>query len=118
METIKLRNKPDLQVNLNQSGFQLIDSSDPHKNGNYSFEHLEHVEFDPGGTDWFISLLSFIVDLPTGGLLSGGKYKNRPSIKLTIRGKTFKILLIDADLEKAKTVVQILNCRKPTHNNI
>ena len=102
METIILRSQPELQIRWNQSEFQLTDASDPRNNGNYVYDELEDVVFHEGGTDWFISLLSFIMDIPTGGLAGGSKYKNKPCLKLRMKRQTFKVLLIDADLEKSK----------------
>lgn len=108
METVELRTKPELKITINQNGFKILDSADPVNNTEYSFLKLNKVEFHPRQTDWLVSILSVVVDLITGGGNSG-KFKNKPNLKFKLDNKTFKLYLVDADLEKAKAITDLLN---------
>jgi hypothetical protein len=108
METVELRTKPELKITINQNGFKILDSADPVNNTEYSFFNLNKVEFHPGQTDWLVFILSVVVDLITGGGNSG-KFKNKPNLKFKLDNKTFKLYLVDADLEKAKATTNLLN---------
>ncbi|OEY71914.1 hypothetical protein [Salegentibacter salarius] len=113
METVELRNKPELKITINQNGFQILDSADPVNNGHYSFFKLNHVEFHPAQTDWLVSIVSVVVDLITGGGNSG-KFKNKPNLQFKVASQSFKVYLIDADLDKAKAITDLLN-KKSLH---
>ena len=113
METVELRNKPELKIIINQNGFQILDSADPVNNGDYSFFKLNHVEFHPGRTDWLVSIISVVVDLITGGGNSG-KFKNKPNLQFKVDSQSFKVYLVDADLDKAKAITDLLN-KKSLH---
>ena len=116
METVELRNKPELKITINQSGFQIADSADPVNNGDYSFFNLNQVEFHPAQTDWLVSIVSVVVDLITGGGNSG-KFKNKPNLQFKLDNQTFKVYLVDADLEKAKAITDLLN-KKSLHTTL
>ena len=110
METIELRDKPALKLIINESGFRLFDSADPSNNGDYSFKKLNQVEFHQEQTDWFVSIISLVVDLFTGGG-TGGKFKNQAKLKFKLDHRTFKVYLRNADLDKAKALTILLNSK-------
>ena len=115
-ETITLRDKPALQFMFQADHLEIVDRSDPKNNGTYPFNDIKNAKVDAEGTDWFVSLLSFIATLFMGGAL-WGKYKNKAHLTLTTDEGTVKIWLIDADLQQAKKVAALINAKKtaPRH---
>ncbi len=105
---VELRNKPELKISINQDGFQILDSAHPANNGDYSFLQLDYVEFHPEQIDWLVAIMSVVIDLVTLGGINW-KFKNKPKLKFKVDNKIFKVYLIDADLEKAKAVTDLLN---------
>lgn len=110
-ETIELRNKPELKIVLNEDEFEVIDASDPKNNGKFSYGQIKNVELKAERTDWFISVLSKVMDLLTGGA-SGGNFKNKANLKLEMINRTLKIRLTDADFEKAERIAELINNKK------
>jgi len=107
-ETVKLRNKPELKITLNNDGFEIIDASEPKNNGIYSFNKIKKVELNKARTNWLISILSHLVEFITG-IGGGRKFKNKANLKLEMDNQTLKISLSNADLKKAERVVELLN---------
>ena len=116
-ETIKLRNKPELKIILDKNDFEIVDASEPKNNGTYSYAEIKSEKLNSERTNWLISTLSIIVDFLTGSG-NGGKFRSKANLILKMDNRNLKIWLIDADFEKAKKVIVIINNKKPTHNNV
>lgn len=115
-ETVELRNKPELKINLNSDGFEIVDVSDPKNTGKYLFEDLKNVKLNPERTDWLVSIFSLIVGVFTSSAIEGN-FKNKANLKLEMVNQNLKIWLVDADFQKAERIVHKLIEKKPTHNN-
>ncbi len=111
-QTIKLRIQPELKIVLNNSEFEIIDASEPKNNEIYSFINIKNVELNNYRTDWFISIISRIVDLFMGSAV-GRDFKNNANLKVELENQKIKLWLIDADFEKAEKTVELLTIRKP-----
>jgi len=116
-ETVELRSKPKLKIILNEDEFEIVDASEPKNSGIYSFGELKNAELNAERTNWFISILSVIVDFLTGSG-NGGKFKTKSNLKLEMEKQNLKICLIDADFVKAKGLTELINSKKPTHNTV
>ncbi len=110
-ETIALRNKPELKIILNTDEFEIVDVSEPQNNGTYTFIQIKSAALHAERTDWFISALSWIVDLVAGSAV-GGNFKNKANLQLVMVNRTLKIWLTDADFEKAERIVELINNNK------
>lgn len=110
-KSFELRDKPILQISLDESGIKINDAANPQNNGTYLFEQIKNVDLKPERTSWFASILSYVVDLITGSAF-GGKFKNKANLKLELINQTIKIWLIDADFEKAERVVELIKSNK------
>ena len=116
-ETVELRNKPELKIILNEDEFEIVDASEPKNSGIYSFGELKNAELNAERTNWLISILSVIVDFLTGSG-NGGKFKTKSNLNLEMEKRNLKIWLIDADFVKAQRITELINSKKPTHNNV
>ncbi|WP_198519319.1 hypothetical protein [Nonlabens sp. MB-3u-79] len=110
-ETVELRNKPELKIILNENEFEIVDASEPKNSGIYSFGKLKNAKLNVERTNWLITTLSIIVDLFTGGAV-GGKFKDKANLNLDMENLNFKVWLINADIEKAKRVTELINSKK------
>lgn len=110
-ETVELRNKPKLKIILNQNQFEIIDASEPKNSGIYSFVDIKKVKLNAEKTNWLFSTFTIIVDLFTG-ISGGGKFKDKANLEVEMAHQNLKIWLIDANFEKAKKVIEILNGKK------
>ena len=72
---------------------------------------LKNAKVNAEDTDWFVSIMSYIVTLFVGGAL-GGKYKNKAHLTLTTDDGIVKIWLVDADLQQAKKVAARINAKR------
>ena len=109
-ETITLRNKPTLKLMLHSSSLEIVDSSDPKNNGTYAFNDIKNAKVKAESTDWFVSILSYILDLFVSSAL-GGNFKNKAHLTLDTDDGTLKIWLVDADLQQAEKVAQLINAK-------
>jgi hypothetical protein len=116
-ETVELRNKPELNIVLNNDEFEIVDASEPKNSGIYSFGELKNAELNAERTNWLISIFSVIVDFLTGSG-NGGKFKTKSHLNLEMENRKLKIWLIAADFIKAQRVTELLNSKKPTHNSV
>jgi len=107
INTIELRNKPELKIILNNEEFEIIDASEPKNSGTYSFKKLINIELKEEKTNWFVSTLSIIVDFFTG-VAVGGKLKDKANLNFEMENQNLIIWLIDVDFEKTKRVTQLL----------
>ena len=110
-ETITLRDKPALKLILHANSLEIVDRSDPKNNGTYPFKEIKNAKVNAEGTDWFVSILSYVVTLFVGGTL-GGKYKNKAHLTLTTDDGTIKIWLVDADFQQAEKVAARINTKR------
>lgn len=77
-------------------------------NGFYFFDKLLNVNVIEKKTDWFITVLSFIVDFFTGSA-SGRNYKNKAHLKIDLEDRSIKIWLSNEDIDKAHKAKQLLD---------
>ncbi|MGB5435699.1 MAG: hypothetical protein WBM98_07400 [Maribacter sp.] len=110
-ETITLRDKPALQLKFHADRLEIVDRSDPKNSGTYPFNNIKNAKVNAEGTDWFVSLMSFIATLFVGGAL-WGKYKNKAHLTLTTDEDTIKIWLVETDLQQAERVAELINTRR------
>ena len=110
-QTIELRTQPELKIVLNNSEFEIIDASEPKNNGIYSFKNVKNIEVNNDRTNWFITIISRIVDLFMGSAV-GGNFKNKANLKIELENQKIKLYLIDADFEKAEKIVKLLTIKK------
>ena len=110
-ETIIIRDKPALQLILHANSLEIVDRSDPNNSGTYLFNGIKNAKVNAEDTDWFVSILSYVVTLFVGGAL-WGKYKNKAHLTLTTDDGTLKIWLVDADLQQAKKVAARINAKR------
>lgn len=106
--TIEIRNKPKASIIFHEDKFEIIDSKDIGNNGFYLFDKLLNVDVIERKTDWYITVLSFIVDIFTGSA-SGSNYKNKAHLKIDLEDSSIKIWLSNDDNDKAHKAKQLLN---------
>ena len=116
-ETVALRNKPELKIILNKNEFEIVDASEPKNSGTYSYAEIKTAELNSEKTNWFISVLSIIVDFITGGG-NGRKFKTKANLMLKMENQNLKIWLNNADFGKAEKITELINEKKPTHNTV
>ncbi|MGS0527725.1 hypothetical protein ACU8V7_23600 [Zobellia nedashkovskayae] len=110
IETIELRNKPELKIILNADEFEVIDAAKPRNNGKYLFRKIRNVELSKERTDWLVSSIAFLASIFTHGNLE--TYKNRANLTLETDSQTLKIWLGNADYEKAQSVMRLIKSKK------
>ncbi|WP_324024947.1 hypothetical protein QSV08_17225 [Maribacter sp. BPC-D8] len=106
--TIEIRNKPKASIIFHEDKFEIIDSKDIGNNGFYLFDKLLNIDVIERKTDWFITIISFIVDIFTGSA-SGSNYKNKAHLKIDLEEHSIKIWLSSEDIDKAHKAKQLLN---------
>ena len=106
--SIQIRDKPKASIIFGEDQFEIIDSKDISNNGFYLFNKLLNVYIIEKKTDWFITVLSFIVDIFTGSA-SGSNYKNKAHLKIDLEDCSITIWLSNEDIDKAHKVKQMLN---------
>jgi hypothetical protein len=111
IESVVLRNKPELKIILNKDGIEIIDASEPKNNGVYSFGQIKNVKLNAERTNWLISVLSWVVDYLTGSA-TRGNFKRKASLILEMVNQTLKLWLIDADFNKAEKIAELINHKK------
>jgi hypothetical protein len=108
IKTIELRQQPNLKFLFSKDDFKIIDTSEPKNNGVYKFTQLTEVTLKKEKTDWWITSLSWLLDIFSGSTVAGN-FKNKAHLTLKMKNQILKIWLIDADLKKAQEVVDLLN---------
>lgn len=58
-----MRLKPKLEVILNESDFEVIDSDDIQNEGIYSYHSIESVELNKEKINWLVTILNIIFGL-------------------------------------------------------
>jgi hypothetical protein len=105
-EVFELRKKPELKIILRVSRFDIFDNYNSQNNKSYLYNSIERIQLNKEKTNWFISVLSIIVDL-FSGIGYGGKFKTKAYLKVDFKeGQALKIWLIDADFELTQQAVQ------------
>lgn len=121
-EIIILRIEPQLIFSLETNDFNIVDVSEPHNNGTYSYAEIEALELNEERTNWIYSIFTLIADFflsfvgfDTG---AGGKYNDKANLIIKFSSRTLKIWLIKADFTKAQKLTELIDGKiKPTHNN-
>ena len=109
IKIFELRKNPELKFILNELDFEVIDKSELKNAGLFSYNNLNNVEFVKEKTNWYVTLLSYVVELFIHG---GGKfYKDKAQLKLELTNKSISIDLFKSDLKKATEVSEVLKKR-------
>jgi hypothetical protein len=103
-ENFELRNKPELKFILNENELKIIDNSDHENTGTYSYGEIKSIKLNKERTNWFVSFLSFIVDLIIGSGANGQTFKNKASLDLELNSKKVRILLFGVNFSKAEKI--------------
>lgn len=96
-EIFLLRSKPELKIIFNDKSFEVTDKATADNNGVYLYRQIKSIKINPKRTNWFISVLSHLLDLLTDSGI-GGKFKDQANLKINLNDKTLKFTLIEADL--------------------
>jgi hypothetical protein len=107
-QIIILKNRPKLEITLQEEGFEILDNSAQSNNGIYSYSNLKSVKINKKLTNWFLSIISYI---PVGfmGSAKGEIIINKANLKIKLQKRTIKLRLKDADMTKAEFIKQKLN---------
>lgn len=97
----KLNNTPLLTINFFEDKFEIKDNFNIKNSGIYEFDEIKEIQFNEAKTNWYISLLSIIIDLITGSA-NGGKFRNKPFILIKLTNRELKLKLIDSGIEEAE----------------
>lgn len=106
-EIVELRSKPELKIILNKIDFEVIDASEPTNSGNYSYVNLKNVTLNLEKTNWLFSAFTIIIGIVFNSA-ELRKYKTKPNLILETDMQNLKIWLIDADLEQAKKLSELI----------
>ncbi|WP_282112232.1 hypothetical protein [Maribacter stanieri] len=106
-QTIDIRYKPTAKIIFSEDKFEIIDTGDESNNGIYLLDNLLNFDVIEKRTNWFITILSFAVDIFTGSG-SGGSYKNKAYLKIDLENRNIKIWLSNEDIAKANIARELL----------
>lgn len=106
--TYKIRNKPIASLILGEKKFEIVDSAEPKNNGIYIIKNLKSIKVVEKKTDWFVTTLSFVVSIFTGGGPTG-PFRNQAYLNIELSNKSLKIWLPEENLSSAKKIEQLLN---------
>ncbi|MBO0322724.1 hypothetical protein J0X14_10485 [Muricauda sp. CAU 1633] len=107
-QTFSLRAKPVFEVKLFNDELKIIDGSLAESISVYKYSKLEDFNFKREQTNWGITILSFIIDLFTGGG-SSGKYTEKNQLLLTYSGEKMKYYLENCELFEISKIVKLVN---------
>jgi hypothetical protein len=111
VKVFELREKPELKLILKDLELDIIDKYSSHNNGSYSYNNIVSVHLQKKRTQWFISVLSIIVDIFSGSAM-GGKFQNKAQLNIELKtGKSLTIWLIDTDFELIKEAAQSITAK-------
>lgn len=95
-----------MNVILKDSSFDIIDDYSPQNNESYTYNNIESIQLHKEKTNWFVSVLSIIIDL-FPGIGYGGNFKTKAHLKIDLKeGQALKIWLINADFELTRQEVK------------
>ncbi|NDV17760.1 hypothetical protein GO009_17245 [Muricauda sp. TY007] len=102
---IILRKSPLLEFVFSDKHLVIKDLGEPSNNGSYLYDLIQSFEITETKSNWFLSILSFVVAL-LSGMVAGGFYKKKARLNFTYNDKPYKISLIDCESDKIQKVVQ------------
>ncbi|WP_424003397.1 hypothetical protein [Maribacter sp. IgM3_T14_3] len=106
-QILDIRIKPKVTIVFNEEKFEIIDAEDVNNNGIFLIDNLKNVEIIERKTNWFITILSFTVDLFTGSG-SGSNYKDKAYLNIDFENRSVKIWLSNEDIDKANKAKDVL----------
>ncbi|MBL7471526.1 hypothetical protein [Robertkochia sediminum] len=106
-ETFILRNKPELKIVLKENGIEIFDAYDSINSDKYHYSQIKNVTYHEPKPSWFLSTFSWLIDILIN-TSSGKKYNSKPYLKFQLINKTFKIWLLESDLEKSKALTELI----------
>lgn len=110
-ESILLRENPKLKFIFDQDGFEIVNGKGSERR-TYVYEFINSFEFKKSPTNWFVTILSVIVDFFTGSATGGiYKEKNKELFKMSYDNRSLKIDLSNCDINKAKLIAQKVNSK-------
>ncbi|PHR71168.1 MAG: hypothetical protein COA67_06960 [Lutibacter sp.] len=110
-DSILLREKPKLKFIFHEDGFEVVNEKEIERR-TYVYEFINSFEFKKSPTNWFVTILSLIVDFFTGGA-TGGIYKdkNKEVFNIIYEDKSLKIELFNCDINTAKLIAHKINSK-------
>ena len=106
-ETFTLRSKPELKIVLKENGIEIFDAYDSTNSDKYHYSQIKNVSYVEPKSNLILTIFSWIFDFIIN-TSSGKKYKNKPYLKFDLITRSFKIKLLESDLEKAKEVTELI----------
>ncbi|MDP5060495.1 MAG: hypothetical protein NWP64_01115 [Maribacter sp.] len=106
-QLLDIRTKPKVTIIFNEEKFEIIDTEDVNNNGLFLIDNLINVEVIKRKTNWFITILSFTVDIFTGSG-SGSNYKDKAYLNIDFENRSVKIWLSNEDIDKAHNAKDVL----------
>lgn len=106
----ELRKQPALIIELEQNRFKLTDAEHQSVSGYYEYDSLLSVSQVPSKTNWFVTLLSFILAFFTD-LDASDRYRDRDKLRLEFDSNSIEIDLDGIEIEPVQQLVNDLNSR-------
>ena len=107
-QTFRLRTKPVFEVELSTDELKIIDNNLAESISVYEYSKLQNFNFKREKTNWGLTILSFILDLFTGGV-SPDKYTEQNQLLLTYNGEKLKYYLENCELFEISKIVKLVN---------
>ena len=107
-QTFRLRTKPIFEVELSDDELKIVDRSLAESTSVYEYSNLQNFNFKREKTNWGLTILSFIIDLFTGGG-SSNKYTEQNQLLLTYKGEKLKYYLENCELFEISKIVKLVN---------
>ena len=102
---LELRKQPKLVFTLNDNDFHLIDDDNPLNNGGFKPNSIVSVKILKGKTNWFISILSLIIDFIFDSS-SFDNYNEKDKLIIQLKNSKLEILLFQVDRKEAEIVTK------------
>ncbi len=106
-----IRNKPRLEVILNEIDFEIINDQNENQNGVYLYELTDYVVVEKKKINWLITTLSYIVELVLSDVGGGDTYHAKNKLKFNYNKSEVKILLVDCDIKTVESLTKKLNLK-------
>ena len=105
MDTTILRQDPLFKVQFKEEGFEIYNEANTGDNGWYAFRKTDSIHLERRRVNWFVSILSFVVDLFTGGG-TGGIFREKDHLKLRYDASVKRIPIYRCNMKVAEKLVQ------------
>ena len=109
IEKIRLREKPLLELVMSETLLDIRNDEYKDENGKYEYVFLESIKLNKKRTNWFLTILSHLVEISIGG--AGSSYKTKLNIAFKYKGISKRITLNDCDPKLAEQFVEKVKLR-------